>query len=120
MKIALISSFQTESELQELIREVEENPAPPDAPQPPTPKTGDTEGGKEITGFTFVCLATYNRRQNYHISSDNSREQLFEGRRLFQILLTGSCAVNICSIIPLNQKIIASNKLNIHGLFKCS
>ena len=55
MKIALISSFQTESELQELIREVEENPAPPDAPQPPTPKTGDMEGGKEITGFTFVC-----------------------------------------------------------------
>ena len=54
MKIALISSFQTESELQELIREVEENPAPPDAPQPPTPKTGDMEGGKEITGFTFV------------------------------------------------------------------
>ena len=56
-KIALISSFQTESELQELIREVEENPAPPDAPQPPTPKTGDTEGGKEITGLSLQLHA---------------------------------------------------------------
>ena len=49
-----MSSFQTESELQELIREVEENPAPPDAPQPPTPKAGDTESGnKEITGLFY-------------------------------------------------------------------
>ena len=72
-----VSSFQTESELQELIREVEENPAPPDAPQPPTPKTEDMEGGKQITGFTFVCYATYNWQQNYHISPDNSQGQLF-------------------------------------------
>ena len=48
-----MSSFQTESELQELIREVEENPAPPDAPQPPTPKAGDTKSGKEITGLFY-------------------------------------------------------------------
>lgn len=41
----LIIMFQTETELQELIREVEENPAPPDAPQPPEPKpTGKGEG----------------------------------------------------------------------------
>ena len=33
--------------------------------------------------------------------------------RLFQILLTGSHALNICFIFPLNQKIITSNKLNM-------
>lgn len=47
----------TETELQGLIREVEENPAPPDAPQPPEPKpTGEGEGnamdGEEID---FTC-----------------------------------------------------------------
>lgn len=35
--------LKTEAELQELIREVEENPAPADAPQPPSPKSADTE-----------------------------------------------------------------------------
>ena len=34
--------LKTEAELQELIREVEENPAPADAPQPPSPKSADT------------------------------------------------------------------------------
>lgn len=37
---------QTEAELQELIREVEENPAPANAPQPPAPKPADTGNGK--------------------------------------------------------------------------
>ena len=41
------------------------------------------------------------------------RRRLFEGRRLFQILLTGSRALNICFIFSLNQKIITSNKLNM-------
>ena len=37
---------QTEAELQELINEVEENPAPADAPQPPAPKSDAASGGK--------------------------------------------------------------------------
>ncbi|KAJ7363529.1 hypothetical protein OS493_009684 [Desmophyllum pertusum] len=42
-----------ESELQELIREVEENPAPADAPQPPSPKSADSaKAGEEID---FTC-----------------------------------------------------------------
>lgn len=36
--------LQTESELQDLIREVEENPAPADAPEPPAPKPDDDKG----------------------------------------------------------------------------
>lgn len=44
----------TETELQELIKEVEDNPAPADAPQPPSP--GDSGNGKRfsttITKFT--------------------------------------------------------------------
>ena len=66
----------------------------------------------------------------HRISSNNSRGRLFHfsqhkgaiiqrkaidirGRRLFQIFLTRSSALNICSIIPLNQKIITSNQLNM-------
>ncbi|XP_068755580.1 uncharacterized protein [Montipora capricornis] len=44
----------TESELQELIREVEENPAPPDAPQPPLPKSVDGKD-KEGDDIDFTC-----------------------------------------------------------------
>ena len=36
--------LQTESELQDLIREVEENAAPADAPEPPAPKPDDDKG----------------------------------------------------------------------------
>ena len=36
--------LQTESELQDLIREVEENPAPADAPEPPAAKPDDDKG----------------------------------------------------------------------------
>ena len=39
--------FKSEAELQELIKEVEENPAPPDAPQPPSP--GDSKNGKRFS-----------------------------------------------------------------------
>ena len=46
------------------------------------------------------------------------RGWLFEGRRLFQLLLTGRRAQNIyiyihIFLIPLNQAIITSNKLNM-------
>ena len=38
------------------------------------------------------------------------RGRLFEGRRLFQIVVTGSRALNIFFLImPLNQKLITSN-----------
>ena len=41
------------------------------------------------------------------------RGRLFEGRRLFQILLTGSRAQKVfCFIIPLNKKIFTSNSAN--------
>ena len=65
----------------------------------------------------------------YRISSNNirgwlfllshqkgERGWLFEGRRLFQLLLTGRRAQNIyiyIYFIPLNQAIITSNKLNM-------
>ena len=39
--------FKSEAELQELIKEVEENPAPADAPQPPSP--GDSGNGKRFS-----------------------------------------------------------------------
>ncbi|KAL9968655.1 hypothetical protein ACROYT_G020770 [Oculina patagonica] len=45
----------TEAELQELIREVEENPAPANAPQPPAPKPADTGNAKEGEGIDFTC-----------------------------------------------------------------
>ena len=40
---------------------------------------------------------------------------MIQGRQLFQILVTGSCALKLmfCLIIPLNQKMITSNKLNM-------
>ena len=41
---------------------------------------------------------------------------IIRGRRLFHILLTKSCAINFCFIIPLDQKIITSNKLNMSFL----
>ena len=48
------------------------------------------------------------------------RGRLFEGRRLFQILLTGSRALNVfCFIMPLNKKNLHI-KLTEHGFFKCS
>ena len=41
---------------------------------------------------------------------------IIRGRRLFHILLTESRAINFCFIIPLDQKIITSNKLNMSFL----
>ena len=49
------------------------------------------------------------------------RGQLFEGRRLLQILLTGSRALNVlCFIMPLNKKYSYQTRLTEHGFFKCS
>jgi len=45
----------TENELQELIREVEENPAPPDAPPPPAPRSADTGNAQEGEDIDFTC-----------------------------------------------------------------
>ena len=48
------------------------------------------------------------------LSSNNTgRGRLFRGRRLFQILLTGSCALNILFYHPIKQKMITSNNLNM-------
>ena len=41
---------------------------------------------------------------------------IIRGRWLFHLLLTKSCAINFCFIIPLDQKIITSNKLNMSFL----
>ena len=43
----------------------------------------------------------------------NQKGAIIRGRRLFQIILTGSRALNICFIFPLNQKIITLRKLNV-------
>ena len=50
------------------------------------------------------------------------RGRLFEGRRLFQILLTGSRAQKVfCFIIPLNKKKYShQTRLTERGFFKCS
>ena len=48
-----------------------------------------------------------------HKVGDYSREGDHLRERLFQILLTGSRALNILFITPLNKKIIISSKLNM-------
>ena len=48
-----------------------------------------------------------------HKGGDYSREGDHLRERLFQILLTGSRALNILFITPLNKKIIISSKLNM-------
>lgn len=45
----------TEAELQELINEVEENPAPADAPQPPAPKSDAASGATTREAIDFTC-----------------------------------------------------------------
>ena len=73
-------------------------------------------------GMDFVCTVSHLDFQCTVISSKNSRGHFFfhtkgegflKGRRLFQIFLTGSHALYILFIVPLNQKMITSNKLNM-------
>ena len=43
----------------------------------------------------------------------HQKRAIIRGRLLFQILLTRSHALNICSIFPLNKKIITSDKITL-------
>ena len=73
--------------------------------------------------FFYLALYPLNGgRTVYRISSNNSWEQLFlslhqkgviiQGRQLFQMLLTGSRALNILFYFSIKSKVITSNKLN--------
>ena len=74
--------------------------------------------------FFYLALYPLNGgRTVYRISSNNSWGQLFlslhqkgviiQGRQLFQMLLTGSRALNILFYFAIKSKVITSNKLNI-------
>ena len=75
--------------------------------------------GDETLRLMFDILLQNQLRCRYRISSNNSRGRLFlflhkkgDDYSIIQILLTGSHALNICFIFPLNQKIITSCQIN--------
>ena len=99
-----------------------------------SPETKKTVDNNEVS---VLCGCPQNRDRLYlpYISSNNSRGRLFyffshkkgaiirgraiiKGRRLFQILFTGSRALDILFYFPFNRK---NNhiKYTEHGLFKC-
>ena len=66
-----------------------------------------------VSHLDFQCTVISSKNSRGHFFFHTKGEGFLKGRRLFQILLTGSHALYILFIVPLNQKMITSNKLNM-------